>query len=418
MRSNRKILIGLLLIIGAFGFYRLFSWVSGLTRSSRPVTVANTNAGADDPNLRTASIKSVPGRVVQARVNIPANSIITPDMLQMSTDSLPSTQGYITDIESQGAGQITRVPISAGSNIRKDSDLVGHVSETGIAGLLRPGMRAMVVPIANKPTLHDLVRIGNYVDVLAAFDGQESRSLVSNVRVLGVDVSANDYPNVSAAMRGPFKAEAKQNGVRSADGAAATPSPSATPAPGTARPDPALTLEVTPRQAAALQLAIASNSTLDFLVRPSLPGNRSMESSPVEGANGSSTSGNVQTVSVVKSQIAPYAEARKNAGTAATNSLGKTVLNALTKGLSGTPATRLPRGGTRPVQFPDGPPFPTSPGSDTVPPANPGTGRELPPNDPPGLVPVPTPTQNYSIPIYGDGKILRNETVPLPDPST
>ncbi|RYZ83969.1 MAG: hypothetical protein EOP06_18970, partial [Proteobacteria bacterium] len=203
MRSNRKIIFGLLLILGAFGFYRLFRLLSPGT--SPRVATANTGASGD-PNLQPVSVKTSSGRVAEARVDIPANTIVTPDMLRMVPNEGPSTQGFVTDIESQGAGFITRVDIPAKARIRPQYDFVGHVSDTGIAGLLRPGTRAMVIPIANKPTLHDLVRIGNYIDVLSAFDGQESRTLIQNVRVLGVDVSANDYPNVNVAMRGAFKA--------------------------------------------------------------------------------------------------------------------------------------------------------------------------------------------------------------------
>ncbi len=412
MRSNRKIIFGLFLIVGAFGFYKAFQFVSGLTRNSPRPVATNANAAATDPNLKSVSVQGVPGRVVEARVNIPANSIVTPDMLRMSDKPLSSTQGYLTDIESQGAGYITRVMITEGTKIRSQGDLVGHVSETGIAGLLQPGTRAMVVPIANKPTLHELVRIGNYVDVLAAFDGQESRTLIQNVRVVGVDVSANDYPNVSAAMRGPSKADAKR-GVVAPD--APPPAATPTPAPNAPRPDPALTLEVTPRQAAALQLAISSNATLDYLIRPALVGNLSTEVAPTEGANGALGTVQAQTVSVVKPQIAPYAESKKNANTKASNQLGKTVLTALTKmtvpGAGGTGSRR----GRRPLEPSDNTPiFPTSGGTGVTPviPVENSGSRPLLPSPP-----VPTPTQNYVIPVYGDGKILRQETVPLPDPS-
>ena len=411
MRSNRKIIFGLLLIIGAFGFYRAFRFVSGLTRTSPRPVAANTSVASGDPNIQSASLHLTPGRVVQARVNIPANSIVTPDMLQMSDKSLPSTEGYITDIESQGAGFITQVMISKGSNIRSHGDLIGHVSETGIAGLLQPGMRAMVVPIANKPTLHDLVRIGNYVDVLAAFDGQESRTLIQNVRVLGVDVSANDYPNVSAAMRGPYKADAKR-GLAAPD--AGPPAATPTPAANAPRPDPAITLEVTPRQAAALQLALSSNATLDYLVRPAIAGNLSNEVTPTEGVNGAPGTAQAQTVSVVKSQIAPYAESKKNANAKSTEKMGGTFVNALTKMMTAGAKDAGTRRG-RPTLEPnnDGPSFPNSGGTGGIPPAIPVESSGSRPS-----APVPTPTQNYVIPIYGDGKILRNETVPLPDPAS
>ncbi len=406
MRSNRKIIFGLLLIVGAVGFYRVFKMLS--PGSSKRIAATNTSADSD-PNLRPASLPASAGRIAEARMDIPANTIVTPDMLHMVSND--STEGYVTDIESQANGFITRVAIPMGGKLRvgdkygQGGDFIGHVSETGIAGLLRPGTRAMVIPVANKPTLHDLVRIGNYVDVMAAFDGQESRTLVQNVRVLGVDVSGNDYPNVSVAMRGPFKADPKRG--TGAENPAAGPTPTPTPVPNNApRPDPALTLEVTPRQAAALQLALASNATLDYLVRPALPGGRSAEVAPLPGdADNPNGEGALQTVSVTKRQIAPYAESRKAAGAGAT----RVAANGGGSGTGGGGKT-----GRRLEPIGDGPPFPLSnPGPLTVTPVT------IPSGNIPGVSskPVPTPTQIYNIPIYGDGRVVRTETVPLPAPS-
>ncbi|BCM90426.1 hypothetical protein IAD21_02278 [Abditibacteriota bacterium] len=399
MRSNRKIIFGLLLIVGAFGFYRLFLWLSGPDTSKR---VATTNTAANtDPNAVPVSLKNASGRVAVARINIPANSIVTPDMLRMAPYEGPTLNGFITDIESQGAGFITRVAIPANAKIRPQYDFVGHVSETGIAGLLRPGTRAMVVPMANKPTFHDLVRIGNSIDVQAAFDGQESRTLIQNVRVLGVDVSANDYPNVNVAMRGPQKADAKSKGIPNPE---AGPTPTPTPVPANApRPEAALTLEVTPRQAAALQLAMASNATLDYLVRPALPGNLSAEVAPLLGdGDNLNGEGALQTVSVTKRQIAPYAESRKAAAGGT-----RVATNTTRSGGNGSSAS-----GRRPREYVGdfgggGTVFPTP-----VAPFTPGGIPDFKQSQP-----VPTPTQNYTIPIYGDGRVVRTETVPLPDPS-
>ena len=412
MRSNRKIIFGLLLILGAFGFYRVFRMLSG---PSTPPSVATGNASVNgDPNVHNVSLPAGAGRVAAARVNIPANSIVTPDMLKMVSND--TTQGYVTDIESQASGFVTRVPLGVGDKPRlpdkygQGGDFVGHVSEVGIAGLLRPGTRAMVIPVANKPTLHDLVRIGNSVDIIGAYDGQESRTLVQDVRVLGVDLSGNDYPNVNVAMRGPSKADPKQSGVSTTEGGPATANAAPTAAPTTSpnapRPDPAITLEVTPVQASRLQLALASNATLDYLIRPALPGNRQTEVAPIDGAADNPNGGGLQTVSVTKRQIAPYAESRKAGGGGGTRFVS-------TGGTNGGRVNirRVVEGGGFPT-----PDFP-SPSGGTSSGMGGTSGPFNPPAPGPELKPVPTPTQNYVIPIYGDGKILRNETVPLPDPS-
>jgi len=428
MRSNRKIFFGLALIVGAALFYRAFLFLSHLNAS-------NTSAIAQKSlptGAQTVSAPAPSGRIAYAAVDIPANSIVTPDMLVLKANNGPSSKGFITDISSQADGFITRRDIPANAQIRPDADFLGHISQTGIAGLLAPGERAMIVPIANKPTLHDLVRIGNFIDVFAAFDGQESRTLVENVRVLGVDVSANDYPNVNAAMRGPYKAAplnrpaasdttapsvgvaapANGNGGAAPGGVTATPTPTPNNAP---RPDPALILEVSPRQAAAIQLALASNATLDFLVRPALPANRSNEPAPlgtsggatiITTGTGSGVGTDSQAVSVIKPQIAPYAESRKNVGKA---SGGKG-----SGGGGSSDGVRLTRGGKRPLESltPDFPP-PSSGSNVSTPPVEvplPSIGGSS--AAPSGS--APAPQQSYTIPVYGDGKILRQETVPLP----
>ncbi len=451
MRSNRKILFGLLMILGAFLFYRAFRLLSNLGGSSRPVVAQN---GGVDPNLQTVAVKAPTGHIAKARVDIPANSIVTPDMMYMAPYTGPSTKGFVTDIESQGAGFITSHEIPKDGQIRPDLDFIGHISQTGIAGLLKPGTRGMIVPIANKPTLHDLVRIGNFVDVLAAFDGQESRTLVENVRVLGVDVSANDYPNVNAAMRGSFKAAPKTDVPAGEPGAGAAvpgaapapapqpggaPAPTPTPAPANApRPDPALILEVTPRQAASIQLALASNAPLDFLVRPALPSNRSVDPVPITdtiGSGGVVTTGTTgsgagatitrsvatQAVSVTKPQIAPFAEAHKNAGNKAVNNLGTNLVKAITKAAVGSSggggATRIHRGGPLPVSLVERPFPPRSDGFTgpvVPPPAKTGKTGDSGFGVTPSFQQPPAPVQTYNIPVYGDGKILRTETVPLP----
>jgi Flp pilus assembly protein CpaB len=55
------------------------------------------------------------------------------------------------------AGYITRRGIPRGTPLRR-TDLLGHITDVGIAGAVRPGFRAMAIPILNKATLHDLVK--------------------------------------------------------------------------------------------------------------------------------------------------------------------------------------------------------------------------------------------------------------------
>lgn len=424
MGSNRKLLFGVLLVVAGLvflGLYRILS--GGTTVAAKPTPAAPLTQNVSTGNGRL---------IAYAATDIPQGAIITKEMFQMRPLRGGATAtGFVTDPEAQALGYITRVPISRGSQLRPDEDFIGHITETGIAGALRPGTRAMTIPLANKPTLHDLIHIGNSVDVNAAFDGQEARTIVQNVRVLAVDVFGSDFPQVNIAARGPYKADPKGQGIAASPATpgapvagapvagAPAPTPTPTAAPGgqaPARPDAALTLEVTPAQANTILLAQASNATLDFVVRPALPGGASSEGFLVSDQTGSQT-GNAaaSTVSdVIKPQIAPYAERKKlNGGNSApaarVASAGERFFNSASKYLTST------RGGRSGNATFGAPPLPNS-ADGGLPPAtlgntNGGGTDSGVSRGGAGAAPV-APT--YDIPIYADGKTVRVETVRRP----
>ena len=446
MRSTRTIVFGCALIAVGLIFWAI---ISRIRQSNAPVAVASRTATPGALNVSAPSS----GQIAVAATDIPAGSIVTSDMLQMKDYTGPSTTGFITDVDKQAAGFITRVTLTKGSQIRPAEDFIGHISQVGIAGALRPGTRALVLPLPGKPTLHDLVKIGNSVDIIASFDGQESRTIVENVRVLAVDVFANDYPQVNAAMRGAYKAQplgkavATGNTAPGAPGARASAAPDSvapsetptpTPAPQNLPPlDPALTLEVTPQQASAIQLAQASGAPLDFLVRPALPGNRSGEITLVgDDGTAGGTGGVAAPVinAVTKRQLAPYAESVKNRGANETNKRGEKLLNTLS-GLSNPNAAsggaessgksrRAPRNS---FPVPDFPPITTtsSPGESLptpfVPPHSSGSNGNIGGNPEfsggasnGGTSTAARGASTYQIPIYSDGGVVRTETVPVP----
>jgi Flp pilus assembly protein CpaB len=322
-------------------------------------------------------------------------------------------------------GYVTRdIVINPGEPIRK-ADLLGHVTEVGISGLVRLGERAMVIPL-NQPTLHDLVKAGDYVDVVAAFEGQESNTIVRGARVLAVDVFGKEYPDVSVAMRGPHKhppANADVNAVPTPTPTAdpnAPPAQQAAPAPAaqTAEPDDeapppatALTLEVTPEEATRISLAQAANARIDFILIPreevvfpvvaATPGVVSLDGDDLASAT-------IETVaSTILPEVAPYSVRQKRAGattgqtrTAETErqdrqQLANRLVNTYQKGMDeivGSVKSQIP----------------TSEGPETNPMSTDGL---------PGPVPAPTPTplpETYQVKIIPDGKEARYETVLKP----
>lgn len=418
MGSNRKLLSGVLFVVAGLVFWGLYS---AIKRANQAVAPTPVPVAAQTPSPRAG------GSYAYAVTDIPQGSIVTKEMFEMRPlKGGATTTGAVTDPEAQAVGYITRVAIPKDALIRPAGDFIGHISETGIAGALGVGKRAMTIPFANKPTLHDLVRIGNFIDVNAAFDGQEARTIVENVRVIAVDVFVNDFPQVNGAVRGPFKADPKGRGIDSspaAPGAATSPGgapasgagPTPTPAPAQApaRPDPSVTLEVTPAQANTILLAQASGGTLDFVVRPALPGGLSNEPVLVndDSAGGTgigSATARLSTVSVTKAQIAPYAERKKAAG----NSGGTGNSGGRSSG-SGTRTVSTVSNGDRlriPRSIGGGFPNPGIPSGN-----DPRDGMTPVTEFPTPAPPLPTPlSPTYEIPIFADGKVVRTETVRRP----
>ena len=397
MRSNRNIRIGIALMSAAFLLLVLYLvWQFSRSRQN---TVAdnnnNTTNNATNISMRSGRLSAV------ANMDLPARSIITADSYKMEPmEEGVSTAGYVIDPKEQAVGFITRAPIRKNDRIRT-TNLVGHISQVGVAGALQPGTRAMMVPIPSKPTLHDLVRVGDTVDIIAAFDQQESRTIVEGVRVLAVDVFVKDHPQTSGAQRGPYKvppasvrrddppappqtstpstAAAPQAGQPTP---APTPTPTPTPAP-TAAPAPALTLEVTPDQANRLFLAQNSGAAIDFIIVPRT-GLPPLAPGPTDVA--------VRTAAVTRPQIAPYAAQQKKTGAAA-----KT---------ANAPRATTPtaRSNSR-INYP----------SDDYDTTGPDFGKVPIIDDQEIIGPMTPPApRTYEIPIYADGKQVRTDTVLKP----
>ena len=433
MRFNRKMRIGAASLAVALLLFGLFSVIRNLSR--RATTPPADNTVATGTENRPATIPASSESVAYVREALPARSIVTLDMLEMraapANSALRSTDANanlrpVTDPQTQAVGFITQRALSKGSPLVQ-GDLVGHISQVGIAGALMPGTRAMIVPITNKSTLHDLIRIGDRVDVLASFDQQEARTVVQDVRVLAVDVFGKDFPQVKIAMRGDYKAPAADistanpaspngaartnsnanpdaPGARPAEAGPAQPEPTPVPSPPATRPDPALTLEVTPQQATAISLTQAAGQNLDFLIRPhNEPTIVALAPNAIPGATpsgvGSGGVGEVQAASTTRDRLAPGAWRLKNAATPKSSNNNSTRVAAAESG--GGRSSRPPRGRDRDVM--PGPDIPTPTHVTEVPPWNPGKN---------GSVTVAPPT--YEIPVYGDGKLVRVETVKKP----
>lgn len=392
MRLNRLAQIGLIVIVAAVLLWVL---VSVFRRSPAP-TVVQDNTG--DPNIAQVNTTGDPAaqgsrRGYVARYNIPARTILTRDMFAPDTSGSSSDETiYVTDFLEEGYGYITKVDIPKGRHLQHDQ-LLGSVRELGVAGALNEGFRAMTIAVPNKPTLHSIVSVGDFVDVIGTFDQAETRVLADGVRVLAVDVYGRDYEKASLSKRGPYS-DGPNAPAAPAPGATPVPGqrpgePVPTPAPQGNQPPPpareaALTLEVRPEQATAISFAIAASAPLDYLIQPR----------PTTLA-----APQITTARTTKAQIAPYALASKRSG--GTGGTAGTRTTATTVSTGGGGGGRRGTGGS-------------TGGWNNTP--MPSFGSPLPPAIPGTLPPVtPAKPRTYDITIYPDGLPPRINTVPIPE---
>ena len=364
MRLNRTAQVGLFVIVGAL----LLAVVLNMSKGPTPPPNSGNSAGVTPVAAQSGQAQPVVlGGPLAARFDIPERSILTRDMFEPAKGGDDASgDAYVTDFRTQGLNFVTAKPIVKGAKLVK-TDLLGHLSELGVSAAVRDGMRAMTIAVPTKATLHDIVSIGDYVDVVATFDQVESKILAPGVRVLAVDIYGRDFEKSSLAKRGDRKGDDRPGGAPpppNPNGQPTAPGePGAAPTPASGQPQPpkpemALTLEVKPEQATTITLAQASNAPLEFLLQPR-PTTVSV--------------GQEMPARVTKPQVAPYAVAFRRGGDV---KAGKA----------------LESKGPRIPWLTQGP-----------------------------IIPVPTvgpvqiiPRKTYDVTIYPDGLPARTTTVPLP----
>lgn len=191
--------------------------------------------------------------VVVAQADLPARTRLTVDHVKLERApkaGLPI--GHFTS-QAQAVGKTLKVAIVKGQPLAA----LCFLPETAIDDLLRPGMLAFQISLARRSTVADLLYPGCIVDVFATFPLQDHKKgdavtapLLQNIQVLAV----RDQTVVSAPEE---KDKKKESGL--------TKAPSA-------RGDMTVALEVTARQAAALQLAM-ERGTLGLAMRNPLDKN-------------------------------------------------------------------------------------------------------------------------------------------------
>lgn len=172
-RTNRRLLLVALLFacLLAFGIYRFLS------------------------NLQTiATIKNT-DQVVVATQNIPAKTVIGPDMVKIEPVPRGTRHALAARSLDQVIGKISIQPI-VGLEQVLTSRLFTSVSESGLAYQLPVGTRAVSVDINSRIAVAYLLRPGDSVDVLISYElpvTRESHSAVmlQNILVLAIGTESN-----------------------------------------------------------------------------------------------------------------------------------------------------------------------------------------------------------------------------------
>ncbi len=192
--------------------------------------------------------------IVLASRNISKGEKITPDMLTKTQRPANEVEPDAIGDPTQTKGDIAMVTILSGATITATK--VGQPAELGITVRLKPGMRAVSIPVDRVKSVSNLVQPGDHVDVMASVPR-------------GAGIPPKTYTIIRGAIVLAINSQLEQSGATPApdSGAAAT-----------------VTLGVTPQQADLLTVADI-NTTLRLALRSPQEPVRSLPAETLEFAD-------------------------------------------------------------------------------------------------------------------------------------
>ena len=199
--------------------------------------------------------------IVIASRDIPARAKITPDMLTKTMRPASEVEPQALTDPKQTRGNIALMTIAQGSTIT--SGKVGQPADVGITVRLKPGMRAVSIPVDRVKNVSNLVAPGDRVDVMAS-----------------VSKGAGIPPKTFTIIRGALVLAINSQLEQTSD---------ATPAPDSGAAA-TITLGVTPEQADLLTVADL-NTTLRLALRSPQEPVRSLPAEKLEFADLGSAQG-------------------------------------------------------------------------------------------------------------------------------
>jgi len=228
-KAPRIILVAVALLAGGIA-----AWLA-LGRQPEPAPAPVVEQAAPAPEAPTLE-------VLVAKSAIPVGARLTPDLLEWQKWPESTVRSeYLTSAANpeaitQFTGAVARVEVLAGEPIRPEK--LGQAGAGYLSAILEPGKRAVAVPINPRSASGGFVMPNDRVDVVLT-TGQDSRTILENVRVLAINAR-----------------------LGASDAEAAT----ANPEEGVLTGDALATLELDPAQAELL--ISASNGQLSLVLRP------------------------------------------------------------------------------------------------------------------------------------------------------
>ena len=148
-----------------------------------------------------ASVEVVRTGVVTASVNIPPNTPITDDMVDIKQLPVEAAHAEAVVNEAAAIGKFSKYEIMAGEQVlyTKLISPEGGGGDGTLAYEIKPGMRAISIGVGNLSGLVGMIRPHNTVDIIAQFqktekqpDGEEkiteyTTMIAENITVLAVD---------------------------------------------------------------------------------------------------------------------------------------------------------------------------------------------------------------------------------------
>ena len=145
---------------------------------------------------KTASVEVAKTGVITASVNIPPNTPITEDMLEMSELPIQAIQDDSIRAEEAALGKVSSNEILAGNQII-GSKLISADGGNGngtLAYEIKPGMRAISIGVSNLSGLVGMIKPKNTVDIIAQFQYVDEKA----VQPAGGEPKVIDYTNMIA----------------------------------------------------------------------------------------------------------------------------------------------------------------------------------------------------------------------------